>query len=52
MTLNPKADQIEQYQNTEGMKFESVDQIVLESINSIESEGFDIAVPLEIYNNI
>ena len=53
MTLIPiKADQIEQSQNTDGMKFESVDQIVLESINSIESESFDKRLLLEIYNNI
>jgi hypothetical protein len=53
MTLIPiKADQVEQYQNTDGMKFESVDQIVLESINAIESESFDKRLLLEIYNNI
>jgi len=53
MTLIPiKVDQVEQYQNTDGMKFESVDQIVLESINAIESESFDKRLLLEIYNNI
>lgn len=36
----------------DGLKFESVDQIVLESINAIESEAFDKKILLDIYNNL
>lgn len=53
MALIPiKTDIAEQWQNTEGLKFESVDQIVLESINNIESEFYDSKLLLEIYNNL
>lgn len=52
MALIPiKLEHIEQ-QNSDGLKFESVDQIILEGINSIESEGFDKRLLLEIYNNL
>ena len=52
MTLIPmKVDQVE----TEGrgdLKFESVDQIIVEQINSIESNSFDKRILLEIYTNL
>lgn len=52
MTLIPmKVDQVE----TEGrgdLRFESVDQIVIDQINSIESNSFDKRILLEIYNNL
>jgi DNA repair exonuclease SbcCD nuclease subunit len=52
MTLIPmKADHIE----TEGrgdLKFESVDQIVIDQINNIESATFDKKLLLDIYNNL
>ena len=52
MTLIPiKGEQTEQ--TTGGtLQFESVDQIVLESINAIESEAFDKRLLLDIYNNL
>ena len=34
------------------IKFESVDQIVLDQINAIESKTYDKSVLLEIYNTI
>lgn len=34
------------------LKFESVDQIVIDQINSIESSTFDKKILLEIYNNL
>jgi hypothetical protein len=40
---------------TEGrgdLRFESVDQIIIDQINSIESNSFDKRILLEIYNNI
>jgi hypothetical protein len=52
MTLIPmKVDQTE----TEGrgdLKFESVDQIIIDQINSIESNSFDKKILLDIYNNL
>jgi len=52
MALIPiKLEHIEQ-QNSDGLKFESVDQIILESINAIESDNFDKKLLLEIYNNL
>jgi len=52
MALIPiKLEHIEQ-QNSDGLKFESVGQIVISGINSIESEGFDKRLLLEIYNNL
>ena len=51
MTLIPiKSEQNEA--GPGGLKFESVDQIVMESINAIESDGFDKKILLEIYNNL
>lgn len=53
MTLIPmKVDQVEQGQTLDGLKFESVDQIVIAQINSIESNSFDKKILLEIYNNL
>ena len=53
MALIPiKSDQMEQGQNIDGMKFESVDQIVVESINAVQSDNFDKKMLLEIYNNL
>jgi hypothetical protein len=53
MTLIPiKADQVEQYQNTDGMKFESVDQIVISGINSIESTNLDKNLLRIMYDNL
>lgn len=52
MTLIPiKADQIDAASGS-GLKFESVDQIVVDSINAIESDGFDKKILLEIYNTL
>jgi hypothetical protein len=52
MALIPmKVEQAEQA-NMDGVKFESVDQIVIDQINSIESQGFDKKMLLEIYNNL
>jgi DNA repair exonuclease SbcCD nuclease subunit len=52
MTLIPmKVEQVEQ-QGPDGLKFESVDQIVIDQINSIESNSFDKKILLEIYNNL
>ena len=52
MALMPmKIEQAEQ-SNAEGIKFESVDQIILEQINSIESKSFDKRILLEIYNSL
>lgn len=53
MALIPmKIEQTGQDPNTGDLKFESVDQIVMESINAIESEGFDKKLLLEIYTNL
>ena len=53
MTLIPvKTDQNAAGQNVDGLKFESVDQIVIDQINSIESQSFDKKILLEIYNNL
>jgi hypothetical protein len=52
MALIPmKVEQAEQA-NMDGVKFESVDQIVIDQINAIESQGFDKKMLLEIYNNL
>lgn len=52
MTLIPiKADQVDAATG-DSLKFESVDQIVLESINAIESDGYDKKILLEIYNTL
>ena len=47
-----KGDAIEQGQNGDGLKFESVDQIIIDQINSIESNNFDKKILLDIYNNL
>jgi DNA repair exonuclease SbcCD nuclease subunit len=52
MTLIPmKTEAVEQY-NSEGLKFESVDQIIVDQINAIESNSFDKRLLLDIYNNL
>ena len=52
MTLIPmKVDQVEQ-EGRGDLKFESVDQIIVDQINSIESNSFDKRLLLEIYNNL
>ena len=52
MTLLPiKGEQAEQLGN-EGLKFESVDQIIIEQINAIESTTFDKKLLLDIYNTL
>ena len=52
MALIPmKVDQTET-QGSNGLKFESVDQIIIDQINSIESTSFDKKILLEIYNNL
>lgn len=53
MALIPvKSEQLDQQQNMDGVKFESVDQIVVDQINAIESKNFDKKILLEIYNNL
>jgi Calcineurin-like phosphoesterase len=52
MALIPmKVDQVEQAGRGD-LKFESVDQIIIDQINSIESNSFDKRILLEIYNNL
>ena len=52
MALIPmKVDQVEQAGRGD-LKFESVDQIIIDQINSIESNSFDKRLLLEIYNNL
>jgi len=52
MALIPmKVDQVEQ-EGKGDLKFESVDQIIVDQINSIESTNFDKRILLEIYNNL
>jgi DNA repair exonuclease SbcCD nuclease subunit len=52
MTLLPiKGEQTEQLGN-EGLKFESVDQIIIDQINAIESVSFDKKLLLDIYNTL
>lgn len=53
MSLIPvKSDYMEQNQNNENLKFESVDQIVIQSLDHIESNNFDKDLLLSIYNNL
>jgi hypothetical protein len=53
MALIPmKGEAIEQGQNADGLKFESVDQIIIDQINAIESNSFDKKILLDIYNNL
>jgi hypothetical protein len=53
MALIPmKIDQTGQDPATGDLKFESVDQIILDQINAIESNSFDKRILLEIYNSL
>jgi DNA repair exonuclease SbcCD nuclease subunit len=53
MALIPmKVEMAEQGQTSDGLKFESVDQIIIDQINSIESNSFDKKILLDIYNNL
>jgi hypothetical protein len=53
MALIPiKAEQLDQGQNSDGLQFESVDQIVVDSINAVQSDNFDKKLLLDIYNNL
>ena len=53
MALIPmKAETNENGQTADGLKFESVDQIIIDQINSIESNNFDKKILLDIYNNL
>jgi len=52
MTLIPMKVEQSETQGFDGLKFESVDQIVIDQINSIESNTFDKRILLEIYNNL
>ena len=52
MTLIPM--KVEQTETTggDGLTFESVDQIIVDQINAIESNSFDKKILLDIYNNL
>ena len=53
MALIPmKGAVLEQGQTADGLKFESVDQIIIDQINNIESNNFDKKILLDIYNNL
>lgn len=53
MALIPmKFEQNENGQTADGLKFESVDQIIIDQINAIESNNFDKKILLDIYNNL
>jgi hypothetical protein len=52
MTLIPMKLENTDQGNFEGLKFESVDQIIIDQINAIESKGFDKKLLLDIYNNL
>jgi hypothetical protein len=53
MALIPmKVEMAEQGQTSDGLKFESVDQIIIDQINAIESNSFDKKILLDIYNNL
>ena len=53
MALIPmKLETNENGQTADGLKFESVDQIIIDQINSIESNNFDKKILLDIYNNL
>lgn len=52
MALIPmKVDHVEE-EGKGDLKFESVDQIIIDQINAIESNTFDKKILLEIYNNL
>lgn len=53
MALIPmKSDQTENMQTMDGVVFESVEQIIMNQINAIESTNFDKKILLEIYQNL
>lgn len=53
MALIPmKLEASENGQTADGLKFESVDQIIIDQINAIESNSFDKKILLDIYNNL
>ena len=53
MALIPmKGAVLDQGQTSDGLKFESVDQIIIDQINAIESNSFDKKVLLDIYTNL
>jgi hypothetical protein len=52
MTLIPLKGEAAETQGVDGLKFESVDQIVVDQINAIESKSFDKKLLLDIYNNL
>ena len=52
MTLIPMKGEQAETQGVDSLKFESVDQIVIDQINSIESKSFDKKLLLDIYNNL
>jgi DNA repair exonuclease SbcCD nuclease subunit len=52
MALMPMKLEHEEQNGNEGLKFESVDQIVIDQINAIESNTFDKKILLEIYTNL
>ena len=52
MTLMPMKTEQQEQNGFEGLKFESVDQIVMDQINTVESNTFDKKILLEIYTNL
>jgi len=52
MTLIPIKGEAAEAQGIDTLKFESVDQIVIDQINNIESKSFDKKLLLDIYNNL
>jgi hypothetical protein len=52
MTLIPMKVEQNETEGRGDLKFESVDQIIVEQINSIESNSFDKRILLEIYTNL
>ncbi len=53
MALIPmKSDHLDQQQNIDGVKFESVDQIIVDQLNAIESKSLDKKLLIELYNNL
>ena len=52
MTLIPIKGEQAETQGFDGLKFESVDQIIIDQINAIESKSFDKKLLLDIYNNL
>jgi hypothetical protein len=47
-----KTDANDLTNNVDGVVFESVEQIILNQINAIESNTFDKKILLEIYQNL